>query len=383
MFGRKLKILSVAALLILFSGPLFALEEYVSEVYKQIDSSFSAKDEAKLNSILSKNVNDKYYYLMENYTQKKIRRLIVNNDYDFAMSAILVVIENNLDNEEAVEMYSVISDAYEIQRKHEAELEHQRQLELARLQMEKEKQRGSVEKEYETATKTSSGTSVYVSGKETKLTSTNWKIKLGLVDLTYLMEKQTEISSIHYGVSLDFNYEYTMENKNILGVDVFGGAQFITVPLNGADEKEKESRTVPVLADAEAAIKYSFAKLSNNLFIRAGFNAIITGKSDKAIMTEGVLDNFYSPFIGIKLERFALGPVKLDLGADWLAGHLFVSKVKAAAGGMLNLEIPFAELEKVKLNFNIGLREKFFLKDEGMENRASVILAIGVENVVR
>ena len=49
----------------------------------------------------------------------------------------------------------------------------------------------------------------------------------------------------------------------------------------------------------------------------------------------------------------------------------------------MNVAIPFAELEKVKLNLNIGLRDKFFLKDEGMENRASLILAIGVENVVR
>ena len=50
---------------------------------------------------------------------------------------------------------------------------------------------------------------------------------------------------------------------------------------------------------------------------------------------------------------------------------------------MVNITIPFAEMEKVKLNFNIGVKDKFFLKDDGMENRASVILAIGVENVVR
>ena len=148
MFGRKIKILSIAVLFMFFSGSLFALEEYVSDVYKQIDTCFSAKDEDKLNSVLARNVNDKYYYLMENYTQKKIRRLIVNNDYDFAMTATLALIENNLDNEEAVEMYSVISDAYEIQRKHEAELEQKRQLELARIQIEKEKQREGVEKEY-------------------------------------------------------------------------------------------------------------------------------------------------------------------------------------------------------------------------------------------
>ncbi|SFI43549.1 hypothetical protein SAMN04487775_101359 [Treponema bryantii] len=374
MFGRKLKILSFSVLLLCFSSKLFALEEYVSEIYKQIDTCFSAKDDSKLNTILSRNVNDRYYYLMENYTQKKIRRLIVNNEYDFAMAATLVVIENNLDNEEAVEMYSMISDAYEIQKKHEAELEHQRQLELARIQMEKEKQRGSVEKEYVAASQTSTG-AVYVSGKETNLTSTNWKLKIGMVDLLHLYEKESEISTIHYGVCLDFNYKYTMETKNVLGLDLFAGAQFLAI----ADEE----KLVPLLADAEAAVKYAFAKLSKNMFIRVGFNAIITGKSELAIETDGVLNNFYSPFVGIKFEDIPLGNMRLDFAADWLAGHLFVKDVKAAAGAALNIAIPFAELEKVKLNLNVGLRDRFFLKNEGMENRASLILALGVENVVR
>lgn len=375
MFGRKIKILSLAVLFIFFSGQLFALEEYVSEVYKQIDNCFSAKDEDKLNTVLARNVNDKYYYLMENYTQKKIRRLIVNNDYDFAMTATLALIENNLDNEEAVEMYSVISDAYEIQRKHEAELEHQRQLELARIQLEKEKQRGNVEKEYVAASQTSKG-AVYVSGKETNLTSRNWKLKLGLVDLAYLLEKNADINSLHYGVALGFDYQYVMENKNVLGAEIFGGAQFLTM-------SKDPDKAVPLLADLEGAAKYSIASLSKNLFIRLGFNAIITGKSDQAPLTAGVLDNFYSPFVGVKFEQFALGPILLDIGADWLAGHLFYNNVKAAAGAAINVAIPFAELEKVKLNLNIGLRDKLFLKDEGMENRASLILAIGVENVVR
>ena len=374
MFGRKIKILSIAVLFMFFSGSLFALEEYVSDVYKQIDTCFSAKDEDKLNSVLARNVNDKYYYLMENYTQKKIRRLIVNNDYDFAMTATLALIENNLDNEEAVEMYSVISDAYEIQRKHEAELEQKRQLELARIQIEKEKQREGVEKEYVAASKTSSG-AVYVSGKETNLTSINWKLQLGMVDLTYLLEQKSEIGSLHYGVALDFDYKYGMENKDVIGVDVFGGAQFLTIA--------EEEKTIPLLADVEAAMKYAFAKLSKNMFIRVGFNAIITGKSDEAPLTKGVIDNFYSPFIGVAYEKFAIGPAMIDIGADWLAGHLFFSNIKVAAGAALNIAIPFAELEKVKLNLNIGLRDKLFLKDEGMENRASLIMAIGVENVVR
>ncbi len=374
MFVKKMKKILTVLLMLFISSSVFAIEEYVSEIYKQIDTCFTAKDEKQLNKLLSANTTDKYYYLMENYTQKKIRRLIVNNEYDFAMEATLVVIENNLDNEEAVELYSLISDAYEIQQKHEAELERQRELEEARLQLEKEKQRGTVEKEYVAATKTSSG-SVYVSGKETKLTSTNWKVAFGLADMAHLLDTASSISTFHYGVSADFRYEYTMENKTVMGADAFAGVQFLGIA--------KEDKLVPLLGDFDLAFKAAFPQISKNLFIRAGFDAIIAGKSNKASATEGVVGGLYSPYLGVKLERIPLGTMKLDFGAEWLAGHLFNKDVKVAAGGSLNVEFPFAELEKVKLNLNLGIRDRFFMKNSGMENRASIILAIGVENVVR
>ena len=95
MFVKKMKKILTVLLMLFISSSVFAIEEYVSEIYKQIDTCFTAKDEKQLNKLLSANTTDKYYYLMENYTQKKIRRLIVNNEYDFAMEATLVVIENN------------------------------------------------------------------------------------------------------------------------------------------------------------------------------------------------------------------------------------------------------------------------------------------------
>ena len=374
MFCRKLKVLSALLLITFFSSKVFAIEEYVSEIYKQIDTCFTSKDEGKLNDVLSKNTKDKYYYLIENYTQKKIRRLIVNNDYDFAMEATLALIENNLDNEEAVEMYSVISDAYEIQRKREAELEHQRQLELARIQMEKEKQRGNVEKEY-VAAAMSSGGAVYVTGKETKLTSYDWKAQLGMINLLHLFDQRGGISSIHYGIALDFRYEYTMENKMVMGTDIFAGFQF----LGFADEE----KLVPLLGDIDMALKTSFPQISKNLFIRMGLDSLIVGKSTTAPDTDWVVGTLYTPTLGIKMERIPLGALKLDLGVDWLAGHLFMKDIKTAAAASMNIEIPFAEMEKVKLNLNFGVRDKFFIKNEGLENRASVIMAIGVENVIR
>ena len=119
------------------------------------------------------------------------------------------------------------------------------------------------------------------------------------------------------------------------------------------------------------------------MFFRIGLDTLIAGKSKTAPDTQWVVGNFYSPTLGLKFERIPIGALKVDLGADWLAGHLFVKDVKAAGAASMNIEIPFAELEKVKLNFNLGVRDKFFMKNEGLENRASVIMAIGVENVIR
>ena len=376
MFKRTVKAFIVSLVLLFSTVNVFALEEYVAEIYKEIDSCFTSKDEEKLYAVLSRNNKDKYYYLIENYTQKKIRRLIVNNEYVFAMEATLAVIENNLDNEEAVEMYSVISDAYEIQLKHEAEVAHQKELEAARLQLAKEKQRGNVEKEYNSAKKATGDGSVYVSGKESKLSSYSWKAKFGAADALFLLEKTGNLKTLHYGVSLDFNYIYTLENKIKVGADVFAGVHF----LGMAEEKD----LVPFFIDGEAAIKFCNPNLLKNLFIRTGFNVMLAGESNKAVNTEGVEKKFYSPFVGLKLEQIAIGPVRLDIGADWLAGHLFTDNITMAAGASMNVEIPFAELEKVKLNLNIGAKDKIFLKkDNGLENRASLILAIGVENVIR
>ena len=196
-----------------------------------------------------------------------------------------------------------------------------------------------------------------------------------MIDLLHLYDEPGQISSIHYGVAFDFRYEYTMENKSVIGTDLFAGFQF----LGFADEE----KLVPLFGDIDLALKMATPQISKNLFFRLGLDTLVAGKSKTAPDTDWVVGTFYSPTLGIKMERIPFGGLKLDLGVDWLAGHLFMKDVKAAAAASMNLEIPFAELEKVKLNFNIGVRDKFFYKNEGLENRASVIMAIGVENVIR
>lgn len=375
--NRRIKTFFSVMIFLFASVSLFAVDEYISKIYKQLDKIFQEKSENALNNVLSDNNQDKNYYLIENYTEKKIRRLIVNNDYDFAMTAIIIVIENNLDNEQAVEMYSIISEAYEVQKAYETEQEQKRQLELARIEMEKEKQRVNVDKKYVSTSKTDTGKSVYISGKETKLSSYSWKAMLGFLDLAWLMESTSGLNNLAYGVSLSGRYEYTFPNDVIFGGEIFADGHFLSFT------QEKES-IIPVFGEVEGLLKFSTAEISKNLFFRLGFGGIYTGKDSKAVNTVSIADTLLTPIVGVNFQRIKLPFANLDIGADWYAGHLFAqSNLNFAMGVNMNLEFAFASMDEVALNLNIGLRDKIFVKQGGFENRASLIFAVGVENVVK
>lgn len=375
--NRRIKTFFSVMIYLFASVSLFAVDEYISKIYKQLDKIFQEKSENALNNVLSDNNQDKNYYLIENYTEKKIRRLIVNNDYDFAMTAIIIVIENNLDNEQAVEMYSIISEAYEVQKAYETEQEQKRQLELARIEMEKEKQRVNVDKKYVSTSKTDTGKSVYISGKETKLSSYSWKAMLGFLDLAWLMESTSGLNNLAYGVSLSGRYEYTFPNDVIFGGEIFADGHFLSFT------QEKDS-IIPVFGEVEGLLKFSTAEISKNLFFRLGFGGIYTGKDSKAVNTVSIADTLLTPIVGVNFQKIKLPFANLDIGADWYAGHLFAqSNLNFAMGVNMNLEFAFASMDEVALNLNIGLRDKIFVKQGGFENRASLIFAVGVENVVK
>ena len=375
--NRRIKTFFSVMIFLFASVSLFAVDEYISKIYKQLDKIFQEKSENALNNVLSDNNQDKNYYLIENYTEKKIRRLIVNNDYDFAMTAIIIVIENNLDNEQAVEMYSIISEAYEVQKAYETEQEQKRQLELARIEMEKEKQRVNVDKKYVSTSKTDTGKSVYISGKETKLSSYSWKAMLGFLDLAWLMESTSGLNNLAYGVSLSGRYEYTFPNDVIFGGEIFADGHFLSFT------QEKES-IIPVFGEVEGLLKFSTTEISKNLFFRLGFGGIYTGKDSRAVNTVSIADTLLTPIVGVNFQKIKLPFANLDIGADWYAGHLFAqSNLNFAMGVNMNLEFAFASMDEVALNLNIGLRDKIFVKQGGFENRASLIFAVGVENVVK
>lgn len=367
--NKKLKIAILSVLLALFSSSLFAIEEYISNIYRDLDKVFIEKSEKELDSILQKNQGDRYYYLIENYAEKKIRLLVIQDDYIFAMAAIEVVIDNNLDNEDAVEMYASIADSYENQMKQLQRQEEAKATKAAKLEEEKQKVRGSVDKKYVSSTSTASGKGYYISGVENSQSNYLFNANFGLVDITNFLYQSNGKTGFNYGVCLDVNYKRYFE-KIVLGVNGGGDLSFLT--LGNA------ATGMPMLHQVQIVPEIAFPEFSENLFIKAGAMGAFS-----VSLAEGDVDvtRFVSPVIGVGLEDVKIGVTKLNAGIDYYAGHLFYSDILVALGGNASLLIPISTTEKFQMNLELGVKEKAFVRTDGVENRASVILAIGAQNV--
>lgn len=364
--NRTVKKIVAAIIFAVVSSSVFAVEEYVSLIYKQIDAAFSEKSSDALDGILKDNINDKYYYLIENYAQKKIRRLILINEYDFAKETTLVVIDNNLDNVDAVEMYSLIIESYEIQKEAERKRELALQEEEERIERQMERARGSTEKTYVGAS-TADGKSVYLSAeRDMNFTRYEWKGQVGLVNLG-LISNPAE-SLMKYGIALNGSYEYSFVDYTI-GADLFGGINFIEL----MNQETRTSFLIPFELDG----RISLTQISRKLFFKVGFMDYITSTVTGA-------DHFVTPILGVMIDKIQLGTMSLNAGFDWYPAHIFNGKDQLFAGGFnAAIEIPFKEFEKTKLYFSAGVKDKFIIGKDGTDNRLHMVLAVGGKNVVR
>ena len=380
---KRIKTLLLSLILLLAAGNLFAIEEYVSKVYKQIDVIFIEQADKELDKVLRQNVDDKYYYLMENYTKKKVRRLIIDNEYEFAMTAIYIIIDNNIDgdfeDEDAVDLYAAVAEAYEIQQQFEKEKQEKAIAEAAKKEAEKERLLAVVEKDYNVVT-TAQGKTVYLSSKDERTEKYRWNLNFGMIDFGLVTAAGLDKPSMSEGIALDFTYEYSIPNSIAIGGDLFFDFKFM------------EFNSGPMEFNFEIAPKVAF-KFAPKLFFRIGFSDLGVLKSKNSDGTQPkpeiakIQNAFYgsviSPFVGIQLSNATFDKVGLNLDLNYLLGGLIAGDYQALSlkGGV---SVPFAELERVKLVFNLGVRDTLLIKTkDGVENHASVILGFGVENVIR
>ncbi len=380
---KRFKTLLLSLILLLAASNVFAIEEYVSKVYKQIDVIFIEQADKELDKVLRQNVEDKYYYLMENYTKKKVRRLIIDNEYEFAMTAIYIIIDNNIDgdfeDEDAVDLYAAVAEAYEIQQQFEKEREQKALAEAQKKAAEKERLLAVAEKDYNVVT-TAEGKTVYLSSKDERTEKYRWNLNLGMIDFGLVTAAGLEKPSMAEGIALDFTYEYAIPKSVAIGGDLFFDFKFMQFN-NG-----------PMEFNFEIAPKVAFP-FAPKLFFRIGFSDLgVLKNSDENVLNKNpslakiqnaLYGSVISPFVGVQLSNATIGSASLNLDLNYLLGGIIAGDYQALSL-KAGVSVPFAELERVKLVFNFGARDTLLIKStDGIENHASIILGFGVENVIR
>ncbi len=446
LFSVKKKLVCLLFAVITSLTPLAAVDAYVSNLYKEIDVAFVSRSENALSRILEQNSASSNYYLLENYAMKKIRHLVLEEEYDFALKACLIVIDNDLEYDAAIDMYSAIAVEYEKQQKKRQDEATRIIAERQKLEDEKERKKVEANKDF-TAVLTPDGNTVYVVNKEKQIYSEHyWNVKFGF-DFAWIFENayrnsyadefriyqdtaRTKLSGLlsdnpenfsswKPGLAMDITYEYSFD-KLMLGLDLNGE---INIPPFVYENVTSITRDSAILQELElvktgnsqyssvediyaswarykyaqanegffvnglAVAKLGFISRQKTFYVRGGFGAIHALSHNYSVLT----NKLNTPLVGVGMNRIQFGSLTFTGNVDVYLQPLWDSSTGTyfGMGGEFNLSIPISYMEKARMTFNVGLKDAMFLKGtgfdnpSGIENRARLVLSIGAENVAK
>lgn len=362
----------------------------VGEIFKKIDMAIAGKNSEAISNILAENRSSENYPLIENYTLKKTRQLIITDNLEMARQTSLAVIDNNIENFDAVELYSYIDKAILNQEAANQAAENRKRLEQERIAARnaKSKQALASRGNYQVVN-TASGQEVYVNEQQSSFSSNIWTVKLGLADLVYQKITDPDYSSLKYGLAVGANIFHPTE-RFVIGADLFADANIVTLIAEGGDsaatkKKQDENKDFEkpqeFFFSARLVPELAFADLSKHLFIRAGISAHALASNDRDITNS--TKAFVSPVVGLALDNITFGESQFRLFADYDAGHFFYDDIKFATEFGASLLLPVAVNDKTKFGVELGLQDLLLMKEEGIENRTKITFALGVGNVTK
>ena len=366
------KITTVCFTMLMFiaTAPLFAQNVDVATVYEEIDAAFLHKSTAELSSVLKTYSGTAEYYLCEAYALKKTRQYIIQDRLDFARAAALTVIDNNIDNFDAIDLYSYIDQALLAKESAKQAEENRKQLEAERKAAadERTKQRIVTGDTYQAVKTADGGKDVFINQKQVAYSQVDWKLRLGLADVLFQKATEPDFTNLKYGLAAGADILYSTSTLS-LGADVFADFQFIK--LSG-DEEE-------VMASARFVPELAFAPLNKYLFLRMGIAAYVLLSEVKEIT--GSVDTFVTPVVGLGLNTLSSGNIDFSLHYDYCLGHLTYDGVKSAMEMGGTIFMPLTVNTSHKIGIELGVSDLLFIKDKGIDNRAKATFAIGVGNV--
>ncbi len=360
-------LLKITFILVLFNVFSFSLFAQTSNVISQIDEAIKLKNAEQISSILVKNKSSRSYSEYETHILKKARELLITNELDFAAAISLAVIDNNLDNFDAVALYTSIDTAIkERDAKLKAE-EERRQIEEMRMMANSAKEQKQIKKDYQTISNTSSGETVYLDmDYNTHYLPLSWAVNIGMAEVGLYTDPQNV--DLKFGLSLFGNAFFHTEDFVIGGDCFFDSMLFIFG--SHADEEQNLDTTL------KFSLAFSHEAILRNLYFRLGFLSYFSNHPEISYVTTP----FLSPSVGIAYRDIEIGNILAELSADYLVGHLFYDKMNFAMDFSLNFSLILADYDKADIGVNFGVRDAFFAMQEGLQNQLKFIISIGVIN---
>ena len=328
-----------------------------TSVYDLIDAAFRDKNPDTVSTILASNRLNKAYYEYEEYVLQKTRALLLSNQLDLIQSMCLALIDNNLDNTDAVNLFMTVEKSVAKRNARQKLLEDQRKAEAEYVAQATEREKQAIRKDYNTVENTTSGQTVFVAPVTSKYYSNfTWSMALNIAELGFHFVNNE--SAINYGVGVSGDFYYRSENFS-LGTDFF--VDTCVLNFSNSDLSMTEISLTPGIA---------FTTINEDFFFRTGFSQIAMNNSSP----------FVTPTLGLGFKNINKGDLRFSIYADYYLGHIFQENINFGFGTGLQTTYLLGNLGNINLALFVNLRESFLSLNDGIDSRTRITIGFGVEN---
>jgi hypothetical protein len=352
------------SILVLISSALCAQATVPDAVFRQADSIVTRNAIPELNSLLEGNKTNFWYPKLEAFLLKRARQLVIEDDLDKAKAVCLSLVDSNLDNKEAVELYRTIQDAM---KKHDAEkkkADDAAALAAFKQKTAEDKIKQDLSKNYKSVTNTTSGKTVYLDQDfNNQYRSYSWDILLGLANVNSFLNAGE--NSMKYGLSGSGSVFFRGEGL-AGGAEISGDGMLMT--FTGAQALNWSAGLVGSV---------SKTNLNKYVTVRGGLKAF--GFNFGSTSADSTI--FVTPVVGLGLHDIKVGSTgRLQWVVDYYLGHLMVDNMTVALGTQLLTSFVLADMQDFDILFSTGIKDSVFVYSSSVRNDAKLVLSLGVGN---
>ncbi|MCR4790444.1 MAG: hypothetical protein K5839_05140 [Treponemataceae bacterium] len=351
--------------LVLIISLCFIAPAFSQSATAQIDKAISKNDSKKVEKILLENKKADNYSQLEAYILKKAEELAAKGKLEMALAITLSVVDNNIDNFQALELYTSLEEEMKKKGSSEKTKADKKDSEEAKKALAEKKKSESRKQNASVVVENSqTGQVVYIDQDfNNHYSMISWKTAIGLFDFNNAFA--TEVYELKYGVSMDANVFYHGDYV-IAGLEAFADVGI----LNFVDSALKD-----YLFDCRAGFGIGTPFFTEIFFLTAGYMySDVFGDQVNYVTLP-----FHSPYLGLAFRDIHIGRVYFDASLDYYLSTIWDERVTAAGEIALNFFFSFVDLGKADLGLNLAVRDSLYvIPESGIQNQTKIIVGVEV-----